>query len=176
MASTPPPPVPADHRDWTFVIIDGCTQCGFRPLDRAGLADWFVEQSGRWRGVLSRAGATQRPDPGIWSPVEYARHVLDMLVLLDERVESMIGRETPVFADWDGDAAAVERQYWRADPTQTLIELQRAAVRIGALLRSVHGEGWERAGLRSDGMSFTVATMSQYIAHEMEHHLHDVGA
>ena len=100
----------------------------------------------------------------------------DMLVLLDERDEAMLGQETPVFADWDSDAKAVELEYWNADPTQTLIELQRAAVRTGTLLRSVHGDSWKRAGLRSDGMSFTVATMSQYIAHEMEHHLHDVGA
>lgn len=176
MATQPPPPVPGDDRDWTFVITDGCGECGFQPVPRAALADWFVQQSHRWRDALARPDVADRPEPEVWSTVEYGRHVRDMLAVLDERIEAMLGLDTPMLTDWDGDAQAVELEYWRADPRQTLMDLQRSAVRVGTLLRSVEGEDWERSGLRSDGMSFTVATMSQYIAHEMEHHLHDVGA
>lgn len=174
--ATAPPPVPGDDRDWTFVITDGCSECGFRPLDRAELADWFVDQSNRWRDVVARPDVAERPSPEVWSPLEYACHLRDMLVVLDERVEAMLGQATPVYADFDGDAEAVKRRYWNADPDEAFRGLQRAALRLRDLLRSVSGGDWERAGLRSDGMSFTVATMSQYIAHEMEHHLHDVGA
>lgn len=176
MVAQPPPPVPGDDRDWTFVITDGCGECGFQPVPRSELTDWFVQQSQRWREALTRPDVAERPEPGVWSAVEYGRHVRDMLAVLDERVEAMLGPGTPMLTDWDGDAQAVELEYWKADPMQTLRELQRAAVRVGTLLRGVVGEDWEQGGLRSDGMSFTVATMSQYIAHEMEHHLHDVGA
>ncbi|REE04512.1 DinB family protein [Citricoccus muralis] len=176
MPSTPPPPVPGDDRDWTFVITDGCPDCGFQPLPPAELADVFVKRSTRWRDVLSRTDAAQRPAPTVWSRLEYAGHVRDMLAVLQERVEAMLGQEGPVFADWDGDAKAVELEYWNEDPQQTLAELQRSAAQVGRLLHGVTALGWERSGRRSDGMSFTVATMSQYIAHEMEHHLHDVGA
>ena len=176
MATAPPPPVPGDDRDWTFVITEGCPDCGFRPVPRDGLANWFVVQSERWQEPLTRADVSERHDPRVWSAVEYGRHVQDMLTVLDERVEAMLAHDTPVLTDWDGDAKAVELEYWNADPAQTLRELQGTAVRVGTLLRTVSGEDWDLAGLRSDGMSFTVATMSQYIAHEMEHHLHDVGA
>lgn len=176
MRTDPPPAVPGDARDWTFVITEGCGDCGFRPVPEAELPDWFVERSSRWREPLARETVAQRPDPQVWSALEYGRHVQDMLTVLWERVSAMIGEETPVLEDWDGDAQAVELEYWAADPEQTLVGLLRAAVRVGTLLGSVEGAGWERTGLRSDGMSFTVATMSQYIAHEMEHHLHDVGA
>lgn len=176
MATQPPPPVPGDDRDWTFVITDGCSECGFRPVPRSELSDWFVQQSHRWQAALTRDEVAERPEPGVWSALEYGRHLRDMLAVLDERIEAMLGQDTPMLTDWDGDAQAVALEYWNADPANTLMELQRSAVRVSTLLRSVAGADWERAGLRSDGMSFTVATMSQYIAHEMEHHLHDVGA
>lgn len=176
MTVTPPPPVPGDDRDWTFVISEGCEECGFRPVPRDWLADWFVEQSSRWREPLTRDDVAERSDPEVWSDLEYARHVQDMLVLLRDRVYAMLDDDTPMLADWDGDAKAVELRYWEADPMHTLVEIQRAAVRVGTLLGSTSGDSWERSGLRSDGMSFTAEAMSQYIAHEMEHHLHDVGA
>lgn len=33
---------------------------------------------------------------------------------------------------------------------------------------------WDRTGQRSDGFTFTVATLSRYLVHDLEHHLHDV--
>jgi hypothetical protein len=39
----------------------------------------------------------------------------------------------------------------------------------------VPAESRDRSGRRSDGVGFTIATLGQYIGHEMEHHLHDVG-
>ena len=48
----------------------------------------------------------------------------------------MTAEDERVLADWDGDAKAVELEYWNADPGQTLTELQRAAVR-GTL-----SQGW----------------------------------
>ena len=35
---------------------------------------------------------------------------------------------------------------------------------------------WERRGSRSNGSQFTVATLAGYFLHDVEHHLHDVGA
>lgn len=84
--------------------------------------------------------------------------------------------EHPTFADWDGDAKALELGYWQADPAQTWTEMQEAAAYAAAALRSVPAADLDRDGQRSDGVVFTIASLSQYIGHEMEHHLHDVGA
>jgi hypothetical protein len=35
---------------------------------------------------------------------------------------------------------------------------------------------FERPGRRSNGSVFTVRTLGQYFAHDLAHHLHDVGA
>jgi hypothetical protein len=40
----------------------------------------------------------------------------------------------------------------------------------------VSGDAWERRGIRSNGSQFTVATLAVYFLHDVEHHLHDVGA
>ena len=70
----------------------------------------------RWRAVLERPDAAQRPSEQVWSPLEYACHVRDMVRLLGERVKAMRDQEAPEFADWDGDAMAVKLAYWAADP------------------------------------------------------------
>ncbi|MGF9662929.1 hypothetical protein AAIH25_13785 [Arthrobacter crystallopoietes] len=41
---------------------------------------------------------------------------------------------------------------------------------------AVPREQWDRRGLRSNGSAFTVRTLGAYFAHDVVHHLHDVGA
>lgn len=174
MNSQAPAPVPGDDRDWTFVITDGCDECGFRPFDPAETTRRLSEGTGRWRAVLDRPDAARRPAEQVWSPLEYACHVRDMVRLLGERVKSMRDQENPEFADWDGGAKAVQLAYWAADPGTTFEDLERSTRRTVAILESVPAEGWDRPGHRSDGKDFTIASLGQYIGHEMEHHLHDV--
>jgi DinB superfamily len=128
----------------------------------------------RWRAVLERPDAAQRPSEQVWSPLEYACHVRDMVRLLGERVKAMRDQEDPEFADWDGDAKAVELAYWAADPGTTGEDLERTTRRTVSVLESVPAQSRDRSGHRSDGVEFTIASLGQYIGHEMEHHLHDV--
>lgn len=176
MTSTAPAPPPADDRDWTFVITQGCAECGFQPFDPTQAAARLRVETLRWRTVLERPDVAQRPAPQVWSPLEYACHVRDMVRLLGVRVEAMRDAEHPTFADWDGDAKAVELAYWQADPAQTWTELQASAAYAADALDSVRASEFDRSGQRSDGVVFTIASLSQYIGHEMEHHLHDVDA
>src|SRR5699024_12001045 len=104
MNSQAPAPVPGDDRDWTFVITDGCDECGFRPFDPAETTRRLSEGTGRWRAVLERPAVAQRPAEQVWSPLEYACHVRDMVRLLGERVKSMRDQENPEIADQDGNA------------------------------------------------------------------------
>lgn len=54
-------------------------------------------------------------------------------------------------------------------------DIAEQAARTATILREV-GDRWERPGHRSDGKPFTVATLSLYLVHDVEHHLQDVGA
>ncbi|MGD6980937.1 MULTISPECIES: DinB family protein [Citricoccus] len=174
MNSQAPAPAPGDDRDWTFVVTDGCDECGFRPFDAAETARRISAGTERWRAVLERPDAAQRPSEQVWSPLEYACHVRDMVRLLGERVKAIRDQEAPEFADWDGDAMAVKLAYWAADPGTTWEDLGRTTRRTVSVLESVPAGARDRTGRRSDGVEFTVASLGQYIGHEMEHHLHDV--
>ncbi|MDN6357917.1 MAG: DinB family protein [Yaniella sp.] len=171
---TPPPEVPGDDRDWTFVIDQGCTECGFQPFPPNQMGDRLRSAAERWRPVLERAGATQRPEEQTWSPVEYACHVRDMITVLQQRVEAMLSQRNPDLEDLEGDAEAVRRGYWRADSQTVLAELTQNAQLTADLMDTVEGQQWELPGRRSDGFEFTIATLCLYIGHEMEHHLYDV--
>lgn len=170
----PPPDVPGDDRDWTVVIHQGCTECGFQPFEPNKMGDLLRSAAKRWRPVLQRDDATRRPAERTWSPVEYACHVRDMISVLQQRVEAMLSQHNPDLADFDGNAEAVKREYWRADRNTVLSELSENARLTADLVDTVEGKQWELPGRRSDGFEFTIATLCLYIGHELEHHLYDV--
>ena len=169
-----PAAVPGETLDWTFVVDDGCAQCGYVPHDVEETAARVDAAAGRWTTVLARASARNRPAPPVWSPVEYGAHVRDMLRLLGERVELMVTQENPRFGNWDQDQVAVERGYYWADPAETAADLARQADGAVLACSRIGGALWERTGQRSDGVGFTVASLSRFVVHDVEHHLHDV--
>lgn len=175
--STPPPPIPPETRDWTFVIERGCQDCDYSPHDPVTTKSRLTAANGRWRNALLQPGVHDRPSPDVWSPIEYACHARDMVRLLGERVAAMLDDEDPTFADWDGDAAAVQRSYWAADPRGVAADLTACTQRtlnVLARIAPADLDAWGRTGHRSDGVAFTVTTLCQYLVHDVEHHLHDV--
>lgn len=111
----------------------------------------------------------------MWSPLEYACHVRDVLRLYDERLQLMLDHDDPLYANWDQDETALEQRYSEQDPDVVAGELQTAAEQVAARFAALQPEDWARTGRRSDGASFTITTFSQYFLHDLLHHLHDVG-
>jgi hypothetical protein len=128
-----------------------------------------------WRRLLD-AGAIHatRPDDATWSPLEYACHVRDVYRRYDARLALILAEDDPLFPNWDQDATAVDDRYDEQDPTTVVDDLEQAADAIATRLESVPGDAWARPGRRSDGASFTVATISRYMAHDPVHHVWDV--
>lgn len=172
--TTSPMPVPPETRDWLHVLDAGCDECGWRPLEATDVADALASAVPRWRRVLDRPDATERPAPTTWSPVEYACHVRDMVRLLGERTSAMLAADDPQFENWDGDVKAVELDYFSVPPGRIALDLERRVGKTAAVLRTVTGAQWQRRGHRSDGVGFTVASLAQFMAHEVAHHLKDV--
>src|SRR3954464_4690952 len=80
-----------DTKDWTFVINDGCPECGFDPrsLGRTDIPTRLRATVQRWTSVLSRDDVRQRPDATTWSPLEYGCHVRDVTRVFGGRVRLM---------------------------------------------------------------------------------------
>ncbi len=172
MAITP------DTKDWTWVLEQPCPDCGYDPaqLDPHDVGELVRQSVPRWQLALERGDAAERPDEATWSVVEYACHVRDVFVVFDERLALMLTQDDPLFANWDQDATALEKDYASQDAASVLAELVPAAERVAASFDAVPEDAWERTGRRSNGSVFTVATLAQYFWHDVEHHLHDVRA
>jgi hypothetical protein len=115
-----------------------------------------------------------RPSALVWSPLEYACHVRDVLDLADYRVHLMLDEESPLFANWDQDATAVESDYDAQDPGAVANQIVERAAVLSSTLESVSDGQWTREGVRSDGALFTVESFARYLFHDPIHHLTDV--
>ncbi len=167
-----------DTKDWTWVLSRPCPDCGFEAAahDVADLPGLLDATSAAWTDVLARDDVAERPEPGVWSALEYGCHVRDVHALFAERVVLMLEQDAPTFASWDQDATAVASDYGGQDPTTVAVDLVEAARGAAVLYASVTDETRGRRGLRSNGDEFTVESLGRYHLHDVVHHLHDVGA
>src|SRR3954453_2345300 len=114
------------------------------------------ENAAAWELVLAAGDVRERPDPQIWSPLEYGCHVRDVFRLYDYRLNLMLTETDPLYANWDQDETAVNERYHEQDPDRVRVELVESADRLAERFATVTGAAWERPGRRSDGVSFSV--------------------
>jgi hypothetical protein len=165
-----------DTKDWTWVLEQPCPECGLVAADvtPTEVAGRVLEMLPRWRAVLERDDARERPAAGTWSPVEYACHVRDVFTTFEGRVGLMLEQDDPVFDNWDQDATAVEDGYASQVPSEVATQLDAAGRSVARTFATVPADAWGRVGRRSNGSVFTVATLAQYFLHDVVHHVHDV--
>lgn len=176
----PPQPTTPDTKDWTWVTESPCIECGFdaASLSPEALPELIRDASARFQKAIDRRGAEQRPNPATWSNIEYGRHVADVCEVMTARLGLILDSDGAgaEFADWDQDAAAIQQEYWRSDANATRVLIAERAEAAARAWSQPEGEQWQWAGLRSNGSSFTTLTLGRYFAHDLVHHLHDVGA
>ncbi|MGH3181156.1 MAG: DinB family protein [Streptosporangiaceae bacterium] len=169
-----------DTKDWTWVLQRPCPECGF---DTGGfpveaLPGMIMANAAAWPRALAGpevpGDPASRPEPGKWSPLEYACHVRDVFRLYDQRLELMLSQDDPLFANWDQDETAVAGRYAEQDPAQVAAGLVESAQTIANHFQGVTGDQWQLTGNRSDGARFTVETFARYLIHDPVHHLYDV--
>lgn len=165
-----------DTKDWTWVVELRCPECDFdagsvRPQD---VAERVHQELPLWREVLTGADPAVRPDAAIWSPLEYACHVRDVLGLYDRLLHLMLDEDDPQFDNWDQDETAVDQDYGKQEPRTVIAEIEAAGATLVSSLRAVADDQWERPGRRSDGAVFTLDTFVRYMLHDIVHHGWDV--
>ena len=86
------------RKDVNHEICDACGFDGAR-YDDASLLESLRTLGPRWRALLAAAGPELRvrPEPEVWSAIEYAAHSRDITALHVYGVEQALTRDEPVF-------------------------------------------------------------------------------
>jgi len=170
-------PVTPDEKDWTWTLTRRCEDCGLSAgeVDPREVADRAYVAAEEWVQILRSSPAVEvRPEPGVWSPLEYACHIRDVYQVFEGRVARVLAEDHPHFDNWDQNETAVLKRYAEADPEVVAEEIEAAATAFVARLRTLRPADLDRPGTRSDGAEFTLATLLQYFLHDVVHHLWDV--
>ena len=165
-----------------------CEECGF---DGGVMStdELVVEVRGfgkRFAAPLSRflpdegdglAVLRARPEPDVWSALEYAAHTRDSLDFYVARVERVLAEDRPTLTAVGWSTQAEVRGWNDEVPAEVATSLAETAERLASLLESLSPEQWSRVGLSSegDGAERTVRVLSERAVHEGHHHLLDVG-
>src|SRR5687768_6653402 len=102
-------PITPDNKDWTWVLVSTCPDCGFDApsVERTAVADLLRKNIDAWPGLLSHPQVALRPTHDQWSALEYGCHVRDVFRLFHERLHRMLTEDGPRFANWDQDVTAI---------------------------------------------------------------------
>jgi len=156
-----------------------CSECGFSydMADVPAAARTVRERAGDIAEILRTTGTDlcSRPEPDVWSPLEYACHVRDLLLVQRERIltarrlngyvcESM-GRERVEFDGWA-----------EQHPDDVARQLTDAALMLAHVLDRLDAEAWKRELVYPypEPTTRTISWVALHTVHEAHHHLVDV--
>lgn len=163
-----------------------CAECGF---------DWETEAAGIVR-VISRFGQQYRervtafdllavgrdgrdmvrirPAPAVWSALEYAAHMRDVLAFYFDRIDRALCEDRPTMTAADFASMAESRRYQDEDVDSVLDAVDRRGSMTARRLRLLGPADWLRVGIGSEGGERTVLTLARRLAHDGHHHLMDL--
>jgi len=155
-----------------------CDACGFdgAGYDNASLLDALRSLGHRWRSVISGNGPElhQRPEPAVWSAIEYAAHSRDITALHVFGLEEALRLDEPSYpAIGDDLADSAVAQYRDADPGRVLDVLDQQATRLAQLAEDAGQDRWTR-GLTIGGHRSDVRRLLEHALHDSLHHVDDV--
>ncbi len=156
-----------------------CDACGFHGsrYDNASLIVALRQLGPRWRTVLNDAGSELRvrPEPHVWSAIEYAAHSRDIVALHAFGVEQALTVDEPVYpaiiADDLIEAAAASSI--GDDPEAVVETLDAQACRLAQAAIDAGDDAWQR-GLTVGEERSTVRRMLEHALHDSLHHVDDV--
>jgi hypothetical protein len=180
-----PEPLRSHVRLFDFVgydqLVDACPQCGFSyEMERSEVLPWLRSDIAAFIARFSAFSdefARRRPEPDVWSPLEYACHVRDVLVIQRERIRQAQVEDDPAFTPMRRDERAVEQHYNEQDPEIVATEIQRAGDALVATLEELDDDGWSRRGVYNfpTPQLRTVEWIAIHTVHELMHHRMDIG-
>ena len=157
-----------------------CEECGFEYDESA-----FSTAAGRIRAgsddlaaalTSSRADVRTRRQPDCWSPLEYACHVRDMLLVQRERLLAALRLHRPVCEPMGRDERVEFDGYAEQDPADVARQLRDAAQLFTGDLDRLSPASWDRAVIYTypHRAERSLRWLANHTEHEVAHHLLDV--
>ncbi|MGH9186471.1 MAG: DinB family protein [Acidimicrobiales bacterium] len=170
-----------------MTVTERCEECGF-DYDALALpeAPAALRRFGRrYQAPLTRflpgedTGTVVRAHPldGVWSALEYACHVRDVLDVQRERIEVALVEECPTATPMGREERVIQDHYNDQDPGVVTDELAANAGTLAALVETLTPAQFERT-MRYTYPEWAVRPVSwvvRHTVHECEHHLLDIG-
>lgn len=163
--------------DWT------CPECGMdyqtvSPRDIVLAARTFPR---RYRAVLTRFGTDEDPDdllrarpaPAVWSALEYAAHVADILELLAPTIRRIEVEDNPRLNQFDPDERAEEEAYNEDGLLDVLGRLETGCADLSNTVEFMDPDAWTRTGSYEWGEREAI-DVARNAVHEASHHLRDI--
>lgn len=155
-----------------------CPECGFDWEGPLGdLAERLRAIPRHLEDALSACDETAlrtRNEPLVWSPLEYAGHIRDVMTWYEERIRRVLFEERPQLTALAWSQVTERRQYHDEMTRAILAGVAEAAMSLSDLMRSLTSEQWSRVGVGSEGDERDVAILARRAMHEAVHHLMDV--
>ncbi|TCC44552.1 DinB family protein [Kribbella capetownensis] len=166
--------------------VDGyCEQCGFNydTGDLQGTVTLLIRQAADCSMALTKAAAGPdpsvvrlRPEPDVWSAIEYACHVRDVLEVQRFRIAQCLAEDRPVYAPMDRTGRVKQQKYEDQDPMEVAAALVRFAREFGAAARVLTPPQLGKLGLYNYPVRAprTLGWIIRHTAHEIQHHRLDL--
>ncbi|MQA03640.1 MAG: DinB family protein [Streptosporangiales bacterium] len=161
--------------------MDECAECGFRYADLpvARIADVMGSFGARYAERLSGVDEShlrRRPAPQVWSALEYACHVRDVLLVQRDRALCALVEDRPDFPRMHRDERVLLAGYADETPGDVLGQLAMAGQLIARVFRGLTAEQFARLLVYNypEPAEHDVAWLGRHAVHEGEHHLGDV--
>jgi hypothetical protein len=166
---------------WSRIQSDPCPQCGDHPaaLPPAALGELAVTRAASWRVFLLQADdgyLRTCPAVAVFSPLQYAAHVRDILRVYTERM--VLGREedNPTVPMFNPPHQEFVR-YNGLGAGELAMDLADQAQRLRQTAEAMDSDAWSRCVINDRGVygvyTFTLAGLACNAVHEAHHHLLD---
>jgi hypothetical protein len=170
---------------WKAVDVESCHECGFAYDDHlapavvdelASLGPRLADRLRHACGDPRRDGLLRlRPAPGVWSALEYACHVRDVLLAQRERLLLALVEDCPGFAPIYREQRVTLARYAESDAGQVAEESSVAARLVARTFGGLDEAAWRRECMYNlpAPSKRNIAWLAAHTLHEGEHHLRD---
>lgn len=174
---------PGNGSVWTSDAgaVTRCEQCGFgyEEVPPEEVAGRLRDAPSRYRRALSDVSPESirtRPDTAVWSALEYACHVRDVLLVQRDRAVLALVEHRPSFARMYRDERVALCDYDRQEMDDVLAQLAMSAALCAMVFEGLDQPAWARPLVYNwpEPAELDLAWLGRHTLHEVEHHLQDI--